>query len=315
MSGPAEQNVREQAAQLDQAAVEAAREVYERQLRVAAGVLAAAIRGGLTDGAETISHLLATVAANLGGMHTLTADRPGSWEARHVDQFLASTVGPDGEYLLAYRTEPIEVVECVDAVMADMDIAWLYDESYELIDAAEDDAYGDNETLADAAGERVAQAEELLHRLQDRDYAAYRAAFEQRVRSAGDELRRSRQLPESVEVRVRWVEWADREQTTGAQQAWGTVECEVWEIAREQTPPPGFTEPLAQIHRPRTPGEILRAAGRMPHQRIPELAHYIEPASEPPSQPHSEPPGEPSGEPSAGRAGEPAGESETGGVR
>lgn len=302
MSRPTEQNAQDQATQLDRAALEAAREVYERQLRVAAGALAAAIRGGFTDGGETISHLLATVAANLGGMHTLTAARPGSWEAHYVDRFLASTVGPDGEWLLAYRTAPIEVVECVDAVMADLDIAWLYDESYDLVDAAEYDAADSDEAPADAARQRVARAEELLHRLQDRDYAAYKAAFEQRVRCAGDELRRTRQLPESIEVRVRWVEWADRAQATGAQQAqgaWGTVECELWEAAREQTPPPGFTEPLAEIHGPRTPGEILRETGRMPHQRIPELAHYTEPLSNSTGAP----------------SGEPAGESETGGAR
>ncbi len=294
----------DQAAQ--QASTGAAREVYERQLRVAAGALAAAVRGGVTDGAETISHLLATVAANLGGMHTLTAARPGSWEAHYVDQFLASTVGADGESLLGYRTAPIEVVECVDAVMADLDIGWLYDDSHELIDAAEDDACGDDDALAAAAGERIAQAEELLHRLQDRDYAAYQEAFERRVRAAGDDLRRTRHLPESIAVRVRWVEWADRDQATGAQQAWGTVECELWETAREQTPPPGFTESLAELRGPRTPGEILRDAGRLPHQRIPELAHYTEPTIAP-----TAPTSVPTADPAAGSTGGPT----TGGAR
>jgi hypothetical protein len=70
------------------------------------------------------------------------------------------------------------------------------------------------------------------------------------------------------------------------QDAWGTVESELWEAARQQTPPPGFTEPLADIQGPRTPGEILRDTGRMPHQRIPELAHYAAP--EPPPR-HPQP--------------------------
>jgi hypothetical protein len=263
----------------DRAAIDAAREVYERQLRVAASALATAIQVGVTDGAETISHLLATLAANLGGMHTLTAARPGSWEAHYVDQFLASTVGPDGEYLHSYRTTPIEVVECVDVVMPDLDIAWLYDDSHELVERAEDADPDGN--LSDEADERVDAADELICRLRDCDYAAYREAFEQRVRAAGDELRRTRHLPASVGVLVRWVEWADRDQATGAQQAPGTVEFEVWEIAREQTPPPGFTEPLSDLRGPRTPGQILRATGRLPHQRIPELAHYTEPTTDP----------------------------------
>lgn len=275
MNRPTEQSTQ------DQAAIEAAREMYEQQLQVAASALAEAIRGGVTDGAETISHLLATVAANLGGKHTLTAARPGSWEAHYVDQFLASTVGSDGEYLLEYRTTPIEVVECLDVAMADMDIAWLYGESHALIDAAEAEAHGEDDAMAEAAGERLGRAEELLFRLQDRDYAAYREAFERRVRVAADELRRTRQLPESVEVRVRWVDWPHRGDATGAQEAWGTVEYELWEIAREQTPPPGFTEPLAEIRGPRTPGQFLCATGRMPHQRIPELASYADLSTDP----------------------------------
>jgi hypothetical protein len=259
----------------DRAALAAARQVYETQLRTAADALVAAIHAGVTDGAETISHLLATAAANLGGMHTLTATRPGSWEADHVDRFLASTVGADGEWVLRYRTAPIEVVECLEASMGELDIDWLYDDSYNLIDQAEADACdSENADLADAACERLVRAEELINELRDRDYAAYRQAFDARVQAAAGELRRTRGLPESVPVRVRWVDWADRGQATGAQDAWGTVECELWEAARLRTPPPGFGEPLDAIPGPDTPGDILQSTGRMPHQRIPELARY-----------------------------------------
>jgi hypothetical protein len=258
-----------------QASIDAAREVYETQLRAAAAALVAAIRAGVTDGAETISHLLATAAANLGGMHTLTAVRPGSWEADYVDRFLASTVGPGAEWLLQYRTAPIEIVECLDASMGELGIDWVYDDSYEVIDQAEADTCGgDDAQLADAASERLARAEELINELRGLDYAAYRRAFESKVQAAVDELRRTRGLPESVPVRVRWVEWSDRGQATGAQDAWGTVEGELWETAWLRTPPPGFTEPLADIPGPRTLGEVLQATGRMPHQRIPELAGY-----------------------------------------
>jgi hypothetical protein len=277
MSGPTEQEM---------ATMPAARAVYEAQLQTAADALLAAIRGGVTDGAETISHVLATVAANLGGLHMLTAARPSSWEADHVDRFLASTVGVDGEWLLQYRTAPIEVVECLEDAMGELGIQWLYDDSYALVDAAEDatgaaDEHAADEDTADEAYERIARAEELIDDLKDRDYAAYRVAFEAQVQAAADELRRTRYLPATVTVRVRWVEWADRDQATDAQDAWGTVESELWEAARQQTPPPGFTEPLADIPGPRTPGEVLRDTGRMPHQRIRELAHYAAPAQHP----------------------------------
>jgi hypothetical protein len=241
------------------------------------------MRSDVTDGAETISHLLATVAANLGGMHMLTEAGPGSWEADHVDRFLASTVGPDGEYLLQFRTAPIEIVESVEAVLADLDINCLYDDSFGLIDRVEDDAVVDDGCCADDADERVARAEELIERLRDSDYASYRDAFEAHVLVAAEELRRTRHLPESAPVRVPWVEWSERDQATSAQAAWGTVEFELSESARLRTPPPGFTEPLADLPGPRTPGEILRTTGRMPHQRIPELAHYTAPTQ--PTQP------------------------------
>jgi hypothetical protein len=260
---------------------------YDRQFKLAADALVAAIRAKVTDGAETISQLLATAAADQGGMHMLTAARPGSWEADYVDRFLASTVGPDGDYLLEYRTASIEVVECVEAAMVDLAIDWLYDESRDLIEVAEDDAIPENGN--DEAAERVARAEDLIDQLRDRDYASYREAFEQRVRAAADELRRARHLPAAVQVFVRWVEWADRGQATDAQEAWGTVEYELWETARLQTPPPGFTEPLADITGPRTPADILRTTGRMPHQRIPELAHYSQPAHQPDNQTDEKP--------------------------
>jgi hypothetical protein len=275
----------------DQAALDAARKAYETQLRAAAGALVAAIRVGVTDGAETISHLLAIAAANLGGMHMLTVARPGSWEADYVNRFLASTVGVDGEWLLEYRTAPIEVVECVEAAMGELGIDWLYDDSYNLIDQAEAGSNGDDVVLADAAGERLVRAGELIDELRVRDYAAYKQAFEAQVQAAADELRRTRGLSESVPVRVRWVEWADREQATGAQDAWGTVEFQLWESARLRTPPPGFTERLSDIPLAQTPGEILRSTGRMPHQRIPDLAAYAhltpltQPESDQPVQP------------------------------
>ena len=55
---------------------------YRRQVIAAAKALAAAIRTEVADGGEVVSHLLATVAANLGGMHKLTEKRPGRLGSR-----------------------------------------------------------------------------------------------------------------------------------------------------------------------------------------------------------------------------------------
>lgn len=62
------------------------------------------------DGAEFITHVLATVAANLGSTDALIMSRSGSWEAAGAQDLLRSTVGYDDEFLLTYRTEPVEIV-------------------------------------------------------------------------------------------------------------------------------------------------------------------------------------------------------------
>jgi hypothetical protein len=50
-----------------------------------------------------LAGVLATVAADLGSTHALTAGRPGSWEAEHVRGLVNGTVGWDDEYLDDYR--------------------------------------------------------------------------------------------------------------------------------------------------------------------------------------------------------------------
>jgi hypothetical protein len=54
------------------------------------------------DVAETVARALARLAAELGGMWQVLANRPGSWEASHVAELLRGTVGPDDENLPAY---------------------------------------------------------------------------------------------------------------------------------------------------------------------------------------------------------------------
>ena len=60
-------------------------------------VLVVARDGG--DVAEFVSLALASAAAELGSTEALLAGRSGSWEASHVRDLMAGTVGPDDEHL------------------------------------------------------------------------------------------------------------------------------------------------------------------------------------------------------------------------
>ena len=57
------------------------------------------------DFASWLAGVLATVAARKGSSSALTAGRPGSWEASHVDHLVKGTVGWDDEDLAAYRED------------------------------------------------------------------------------------------------------------------------------------------------------------------------------------------------------------------
>jgi hypothetical protein len=201
--------------------------------------------------------------------------RPGSWEADYVDRFLTSTVGCDGEYLLAYRTDPIEIVECVPTALDDLGIGQLYDDAYSRVTDAEEARLGaePDDAALEASGEREDHAYQLIDQLRAADEAAYRAAFEAQVQAAAHRLVTEQDLPETVPVTVRFVDWADREQATSYRQDWGTVEYQLWETAWNNTPPPGFDQPRHQL--PGDLADLLRQQKRLPLQRIPDLAHYL----------------------------------------
>lgn len=55
------------------------------------------------DVAEWLAMVLANVAAELGSTEALLSGRSGSWEAGHVRDLLAGTVGPEDEYLDQHR--------------------------------------------------------------------------------------------------------------------------------------------------------------------------------------------------------------------
>ncbi len=58
------------------------------------------------DFGEIACHVLAAVAANVGGVENLLAGRPGSWEAEYVRQIVHSTAGDDPEHLTSWQHEP-----------------------------------------------------------------------------------------------------------------------------------------------------------------------------------------------------------------
>lgn len=70
------------------------------------------------DWAEFVTLALAGAAANAGGIETVLAGRPGSWEAERVRQTLQSTVFDDKD-LLRHRTEPITIHLWVEAILDD----------------------------------------------------------------------------------------------------------------------------------------------------------------------------------------------------
>lgn len=65
------------------------------------------VRREPADFAEFLAQALVATAANVGGVETVLAGRPGSWEADAVRQLPVGTVGSDEEDLIAHRTEPV----------------------------------------------------------------------------------------------------------------------------------------------------------------------------------------------------------------
>ncbi len=80
-----------------------------------------------------VTDALAGAAANAGGIDTILAGRPGSWEASVVGDALRSEVGHDEWDLWRHRTEPLIVVLNPERILFDNDASNYFDET----DAAE----------------------------------------------------------------------------------------------------------------------------------------------------------------------------------
>jgi len=189
------------------------------------------------DFGEIACHVITRVAANLGGVDTLLAGRPGSWEADYVRQIVHSTT-PEEE-LLIWRTEPVRLHLDVEDVFYDFGLEQLWDgDSAQALKHAQDDSLTE---------EQVARADAIaasIDRLWEQDQAAYREAY---LASIRHELTR-RGLTVEVEA-------IDEPADT---LTWEPFTDELHELARKNTPlamtgeAPDWTEG--------TPADALRRA-------------------------------------------------------
>ncbi|MFG1818281.1 hypothetical protein ACGFIF_31265 [Kribbella sp. NPDC049174] len=232
------------------------------------------------DGAEFITHLLATVAANLGSSDAVTAGRPGSWESAGVIDLLRSTVGYNDEYLLTYRAEPIEIVVNSVYEFDDLGMFETYDASTNHIGQT---LFGDRWTpsrdrLTLNQLQQIEDIEGLLAELEHTDRAEYQQRLTATVQARFEQLRTDdpHRYPEHLTVTVRFVNDGPTPdgRTADLTDGWGSdLASRLYQHARETTPLPGSdTAPdwaAGQRH-----ADTLLAAGHWPHLRIPTLAHY-----------------------------------------
>lgn len=164
------------------------------------------------DWAEFVTAALAGAAANLGGIASALAGRPGSWEADGVRTLLTGTVGDDEQYLLEHRTEPVEITLYVEEIMMDLGVWRSYDDAqaelvrrYEAIGIPSASSPEAVQQLEPATDEQERQAEavgELEDRLEQQriaDWADYGQALQTTIETAA---RRREGLRVPVIVRI-----------------------------------------------------------------------------------------------------------------
>src|SRR4051794_6990211 len=90
------------------------------------------------DFAEFVSLAVAGATANVGGIDAVLAGRAGAWGAGYGRGLLVSTGGWGEEDLWEHRTEPLVIRIDVDAILTELGIAGLFDESDAEITRRED---------------------------------------------------------------------------------------------------------------------------------------------------------------------------------
>lgn len=188
------------------------------------------------DWAEFVSQALAGAAANAGGVETVLAGRPGSWEADFTRQLLTGTVGHDGEYLWEHRTEPVTVTLYVDELVDDTEARKPYDDAELAIDARHDEVPDGTE----AYERHVDMLAGLADRLQEQriaDWTAWGEALAEAVKAAAARRLPGLRVPVNVVVDVEtWR--ADRQEPY-----WPDLEWELTGEALAATPAPWLTGP------------------------------------------------------------------------
>ncbi|MGL4174315.1 MAG: hypothetical protein ACRCTR_09670 [Actinomycetota bacterium] len=208
------------------------------------------------DWAELVAAALAGAAANVGGIETALAGRPGSWESDSVRDLLTGTVGYDEEHLYAHRTEPVVVQVYVTELMVDLGTWSAYDDASHELDRRYDalgltsassstsdqaDQWAEPAT-ADQEREQERQAlaiEALDDRLEAQrlqDWADYGQALRVSIEAAAAR-RHGLAVPVLVEVNLHDYRHPDRPEP-----AWDLAE-QLLQEAIDATPLPGNGQP------------------------------------------------------------------------
>lgn len=204
------------------------------------------------DFAAIACNVITSVAANVGSAEALLAGRPGSWEADHVRQIVASTA-PEDE-LWRWRTEPLPLYLDVAGIFDDFG---LYDLADEELRAVAERTVGESVTEAD-----IANADHLLDaidRLREEDMAAYAEAYAATVRQALTDR--------GIDVDVQVIRTPDFQPPA---EQWDPLASELHEIAWERTPLPATGQ--APDWSNGSPADAIRAAGRTYTARAEEQA-------------------------------------------
>jgi hypothetical protein len=123
------------------------------------------------DFADVAAHVLTAVAANVGGVETLLAGRPGSWEADLVRQLVSGTAGEDGD-LVRWRTEPVRLPLDVDDVFFDLGVGEVYEQDRDQAAEAACD-----EDLTDEQRGAAEDLVDAIEALWEADQVAYVGAY------------------------------------------------------------------------------------------------------------------------------------------
>lgn len=224
------------------------------------------------DFGEIACQVIATVAANLGGVEALLAGRPGSWEADRVRQMVHSTVFEDD--LLKLRTEPVRLLLNPDEVLNDLGLWESYEDAERKLneewdrahaqydaelesaqaDSAADGPVVDTEARWDALMGPVDAKLTALEDLWQSDLATYTITYTAVVQQVAAE--RGITVPVLVD--------RDDDNWTGSD--WFGLEYELHEHAVARTPLPASG--IAPERYDGVPGVVDRAEGRTYTSRL-----------------------------------------------